>query len=327
MLILEKTTAAFIKDLEAQGGKPLYELTPKDARKVLEKVQSGLVEKPKCKIEEKKIPGPKGDFSIHIVRPEHSVGKLPVVMYFHGGGWILGSFHTHERLICELATGSESAFVFVDYTPSPEAKFPIPIEQAYAATKYIAEHGNKFDLDTSRLAVAGDSVGGNMAIVITLLAKERKGPKIDYQVLFYPVTSAEMNTTSYKQFANGPWLTKPAMAWFWDAYEPNVAARKNHLCSPLNATLDQLKGLPPALLITDENDVLRDEGEAYASKLMQAGVEVTALRFIGTHHDFVMLNALSHTPAARNAIGLANAHIRKIFAKGSKKGLKSTKAA
>jgi acetyl esterase len=170
------------------------------------------------------------------------------------------------------------------------------------------------DLDASHLVVAGDSVGGNMATAVALLAKERKGPKIAFQALFYPVTDASMNTPSYKEFANGPWLTKAAMEWFWNAYAPNAADRKKPTVSPLQASLDQLRDLPPALIITDENDVLRDEGEANAKKLQQAGVEVTHQRFAGTCHDFLLLNPLANTPATRSAISLINTTLHKVLA-------------
>jgi acetyl esterase len=233
-------------------------------------------------------------------------GTLPVVIYFHGGGWVLGSQNTHDRLVRDLVNGTKAAFVFVNYTLSPEAQFPVPIEQAYAATKYIAEHGKQFGLDSSRLAVAGDSVGGNMVAVVTQFAKERQGPVICYQVLFYPVTDASLSQKSYEEFANGPWLTKAAMEWFWDAYAPNKGDRKKTTASPLSATLEQLKGLPPALVIVDENDVLRDEGEEYARKLIQAGVDVTAVRVLATHHDFALLNALADTPATKATVQLAS---------------------
>jgi acetyl esterase len=226
-------------------------------------------------------------------------------MYFHGGGWVLGSTHTHDRLLRELVNGTHAAFVFVSYTPSPEAQFPVPVEQVYAATAYIAQHGKDLDLDTSHLAVAGDSVGGNLAAVVTQLAKERHGPAIRYQVLFYPVTDSSLSQESYEEFANGPWLTRAAMEWFWDAYAPNKQDRRKTTAAPLSATPEQLEGLPPALVIVDENDVLRDEGEAYARKLIEAGVDVTAVRFLATHHDFVMLNALADTPPAKAAIRLA----------------------
>jgi len=305
--ILESKTQSFIDALAAQGGKPIYELSYADARKVLEDAQSGPVKKLPADVEDRMLPtGSTGDVSVRIYRPQGSKGLLPAVMYFHGGGWVLGSKNTHDRLLRDLVNATQAAFVFVNYTPSPEAQFPVPIEQDYAATRYIAEHGRELDLDPSRLAVAGDSVGGNMVAVVTQLAKERKGPQIRYQVLFYPVTDASMNTASYRQFAEGPWLTKAAMEWFWDAYAPKQADRQKTAASPLSATLEQLKGLPPALIIVDENDVLRDEGEAYARKLIQAGVDVTVVRFLATFHDFAMLNGLAETPATRAAIKLAS---------------------
>ena len=306
----------FIEALDAKGGPPIYTLSPADARKVLENLQSQPVRKLDAKIEDLTIPGgPTKEVSIRVVRPaNYAGGALPVVMYFHGGGWILGSKNTHDRLIREIANGANVALVFVNYTPSPEAKYPVPIEQAYAATKYVAENGRKMNLDSSRLAVVGDSVGGNMATVVAMLAKQRGGPRITYQVLFYPVADANFETASYREFADGPWLTKAAMKWFWDAYAPDIASRKNPTVSPLQASLDELHGLPPALVITDENDVLRDEGEAYADKMMQAGVSVTAVRFLGAIHDFVMLNPISNTTEARGAIRLANATLREVLA-------------
>jgi acetyl esterase len=273
---------------------------------VLEEAQAGATALP-ADVEDKVLPiGPTGEVSVRIYRPKGAKGPLPVVMYFHGGGWVLGSKHTHDRLLRDLVNGTHAAFVFVSYTPSPEAQFPVPIEQAYAATKYIAEHGKNFDLDTSRLAMAGDSVGGNMVAVVTQLAKERKGPTIRYQVLFYPVTDSSLSQESYEEFANGPWLTRAAMEWFWDAYAPNKKDRRKTTAAPLSAARKQLEGLPPALVIVDENDVLRDEGEAYARRLMEAGVDVAAVRFLATHHDFVMLNALADTPPAKAAIRLAS---------------------
>jgi len=305
--VLEPKTQAFVDALSAQGGKPIYELSYGEARKALEDAQAGKVMTLPADVEDRVLPvGPTGEVSVRIYRPKGAKGPLPVVMYFHGGGWVLGGKHTHDRLLRDLVNGTHAAFVFVNYTPSPEAQFPVPIEQGYAATRYIAEHGKDFDLDTSRLAVAGDSVGGNMVAVVTQLAKERKGPVIRYQVLFYPVTDSSLSQESYEEFANGPWLTRAAMEWFWDAYAPNREDRRKTTAAPLSATPKQLEGLPPALVIVDENDVLRDEGEAYARKLMEAGVDVTAVRFLATHHDFVMLNALADTPASKAAIQLAS---------------------
>ena len=223
---------------------------------------------------------------------------------------MLGSKNTHDRLLRELAARTQAAFVFLNYTPSPEAQFPVPVEQAYAATKYIAHHGHRLGLDGSRLAVAGDSAGGNIAAAVTLLAKERERPIIWFQVLFYPVTDGNFDTGSYAEFANGPWLTREAMEWFWNAYAPNKADRKEILASPLRASTLQLRRLPPALIITAENDVLRDEGEEYAKKLMQAGVDVMAVRCLGAIHDFVMLDGLADSPGAKGAIQLAVHQLR-----------------
>jgi acetyl esterase len=306
-MVLELKTQAFVDALKAQGGKPLYQLSYKDARKLLEDAQAIPVRKLAADIEEKMLPvGPTGEVSVRIYRPKGAKGMLPVVMYFHGGGWVLGSENTHDRLLRDLVNGTHAAFVFVNYTPSPEAQFPVPIEQAYAATKYIAEHGRELNLDGTRLALAGDSVGGNMTAAVTLLAKERKGPEIGYQVLMYPVTDASMSTESYRDFADGPWLTKAAMEWFWDAYAPNKDDRTKITASPLKASTDQLRSLPPALIVVDQYDVLRDEGESYAQKLIQAGVEVTAARMLATHHDYAMLNALAATPATRATVALAS---------------------
>lgn len=314
--VLEPVTQAFIDSLAAHAGPPIYTLSPTDARAVLAGAQAQPVAKLPARIEDTILPvGPTGKVAVRIVRPQNAQGVLPVVMYFHGGGWVLGDRNTHDRLIREIANGAQAAVVFVDYHRSPEAQYPVPVEEAYAATRYIAEHAQQFQVDPSRLAVAGDSVGGNMAAAVTLLAKQRGGPTIDLQVLFYPVTDANFDNGSYHEFANGPWLTRAAMQWFWNAYAPNLKDREQITASPLRATTEQLSGLPQALVITDENDVLRDEGEAYARKLTQAGVKVTAVRYAGTIHDFVMLNALADTPAARAAIAQANAALRAAFAK------------
>jgi acetyl esterase len=314
--VLEPSTQAFIDALIAHGGPPIYTLSPAEARKVLSSAQAQPVTKLPASIEERVLPvGPTGTVSVRIVKPLHANKTLPAIVYFHGGGWILGDAETHDRLVREIANGAQAAVIFVNYDPSPEAKYPVPTEQAYAVTDYVAHHPKEFGIDASRIAVAGDSVGGNMAAAVTLMAKEHGGPKLRYQVLFYPVTDANFDTGSYNTFANGPWLTKPAMKWFWDAYAPNATDREQITASPLRATLDQLKGLPPALVITDENDVLRDEGEAYARKLSQAGVRVTAVRYEGTIHDFVMLNALTDTPATRAAILQATTALKQALSK------------
>jgi acetyl esterase len=309
---LELHTQQFVDSLA--GAPPIYTLSPADARSVLTRVQSIPVGKPSAQIEDLTFPvGPTGSVPIRIFRPAGSVGVLPVVMYFHGGGWVLGDRDTHDRLVREIAVGAQAAVVFVDYARSPEARYPVAIEQAYAATRYVADNAASLKIDPLRLAVAGDSVGGNMTAAVTLMAKLRRGPTIAFQVLFYPVTDARFDTPSYNRFADGPWLTKPAMEWFWDAYLPFPAARKEPAATPLNAPPDQLAGLPEALVIVDENDVLRDEGEAYARKLSDAGVRVTSIRYNGTIHDFVMLNALADTPAVRGAIAQAVGALRRAL--------------
>jgi acetyl esterase len=239
---------------------------------------------------------------VRIVRPASAGERLPVVMYFHGGGWALGDAATHDRLVREIAAGAQVAVVFVETSRAPEARFPVPLEEAYAATKYVAERGIDFALDGSRLAIAGDGTGGTVAAGVTLLAKARREPSIAFQLLFYPVTDSGLGSASYKAFRDGPWLTRDAMARAWNAYLPNNTARLAALASPLRASCDELRGLPAALIVTAENDVVRDEGEAYATKLADACVRVTATRYIGAMHDFVMLNALADTAAARSAI-------------------------
>jgi len=312
---VEQKTREFLESLQKNEGPPLYTLTPNDARAVLSGLQSGLVQKLPAEIGSHTIQGgPSGERSIKIVRPHGSgTETLPAVIYTHGGGWVLGGFDTHERLLREIANGAHAAVVFVNYTRSPEAKYPTPLEEAYLATKWIAENGQTLNLDSSRIAVAGDSVGGNMAAAVTLLAKERGGPSIVFQLLFYPVTDASFDTGSYASYQEGYFLTRESMKWFWNSYLSGDTNRKEPTVSPLQASLDQLSGLPPALIIVGENDVLRDEGEAYAHKLMQAGVTVTATRYLGTIHDFVMLNPITDTPAPRGAIEQASSALKKAL--------------
>jgi acetyl esterase len=231
-------------------------------------------------------------------------------MYFHGGGWVLGGVHTHDRLIREITVGAHAAVVFVEMSLAPEAQYPVAIEEAYGATSYIANYGSSFNLDGSRLAVAGEGSGGNVAAAVTMMAKERRGPNITFQVLVCPVTDANFANASYTSFCDGPWLTRRAMKWFWNAYLPDAARRAQVTACPLKATIDQLRGLPDALVITAEYDVLREEGEDYARKLAAAGARVTATRYIGTIHDFVMLNALADSPPTRGAIEQIIARLR-----------------
>jgi acetyl esterase/lipase len=234
-------------------------------------------------------------------------------MFFHGGGWVLGDFLTHQRLVRDLVIHSGMAAVFVDYTPSPEAKYPVAITEAYVATKWVAENGAEINVNGQKLAVAGNSVGGNMAAVVALMAKEKKGPEIRLQVLLWPVTDANFDTDSYWQYADQRFLTRNMMLWFWDHYTTDPTHRQDIFASPLRATLDQLKGLPPALVQTAENDVLRDEGEAYARKMNEAGVPVTLVRVQGMIHDYGLLNPLAEIPAVQSALRYTAAEIKQAF--------------
>jgi acetyl esterase len=304
---LDPVTRKFIESLTAQRGKSMYTLSIAEARKYLDSAQAQPVEKFPVEIAQHTLQcGPTGKTSVRIVRPTAGNQKLPVIMYFHGGGFTLGNFDTHERLVREICHGTQAAVVFVEYTPSPEVQYPVGLEQAFAATKYICEHGGDFHLDGNNVAVAGDCAGGNICACVCLLAKERGGPRIGCQVLFYPITDANLDTNSYREFADGPGLTKQAMELFLTSYVPDQNTRKQPTVSPLQASTDQLRGLPQTLVITAENDCCRDEGEAYARKLSQAGVSCACTRCLGTIHDFVMLNALAGTPACRTAINLAN---------------------
>ena len=309
---VEHNVQGFLNAVEAGGGKPLEQLSPTEARAVLSTVQAGpKLDLPKVDISTKTIKADGRTIKLHVLRPAGVKGTLPVFMFFHGGGWVLGDFPTHERLVRDLVVGSGAAAVFVDYTPSPEARYPVAINEAYAATKWVSEHGAEINVDGKRLAVAGNSVGGNMAAVVALMAKNKGTPAIRSQVLFWPVTNANFENASYDEFGAGHFLTTGMMKWFWDNYTTDAAQRQEIYASPLLATPAQLKGLPPALVQTAEKDVLRDEGEAYAHKLDAAGVDVTSTRYNGMIHDFGLLNVLSQVPATRSAMAQAAEELKK----------------
>lgn len=288
----------------------LYELKPTEARKILDDLQAAPIDKLPVDEEWITVAAPVGDVRVRIVKPRGATGSLPVVLYMHGGGWVLGNAATHDRLVRELAVGAGTAVAFVEYTPSPEARYPVAIEQGYAAAQWIMRQGVSKGLDASRLAVAGDSVGGNMTAALALMAKERGDVTFVQQSMYYPVTDADMDSKSYEQFDSGYYLSRKAMEWFWDAYTVDPRQRAEITASPNHASTEQLTGLPPALLIVDEADVLRDEGEAYAAKLRAAGVPVTTVRYDGTVHDFMMLNSLSSSKATRAAVDQAISVLR-----------------
>ncbi len=301
---LEPAAQAFV---DATSEPPfLYQLSPEEGRKAVDGVQDSPIFKPE--IDEEWITvegGPTGSVRVRIVKPQGVEGPLPVVIYTHGAGWVFGDAHTHDRLVRDLAVGVGAAVVFPEYDRSPEVHYPVANEQSYRVAQWVSAEGGEKGLDTSRIAIAGDSVGGNMAIALTLMAKERGDVSFRQQVLFYPVTDANFDTGSYAEFAEGYFLTREGMRWFWDQYTTSASDRAEITASPLRASVEQLAGLPPALVITGEADVLRDEGEAYAAKLRAAGVPVTAVRYGGIVHDFVMVNALHDTEAAKAAVAQA----------------------
>ncbi|MBO9636434.1 MAG: alpha/beta hydrolase, partial [Chitinophagaceae bacterium] len=251
---------------------------------------------------------------IFVVKPENVKQDAPVFIFIHGGGWVLGDYHTHRRLVRDLVVYSGAVAVFPEYTPSPEARYPLALQEIYAATKWVSENGKEIGVNGSNLAVVGNSVGGNMTAAIALMAKEKKGPSIKLQVMLWPVTDAGLDTDSYHDFARERFLTRDMMIWFWDNYLPDLDKRNEIYASPLRATREQLKGLPPALIQTAENDVLRDEGEAYARKLEEAGVPVTLTRYGGLIHDYGLLNPLADLPAVQTALLQAAALIRQTLA-------------
>jgi acetyl esterase len=302
----------------APAGPQLHEMPVADARALASGMSAAFpdaFEAPPADTETRIIPaGPNGALTIHIVRPKNRVpGPMPVVMYFHGGGWVLCDLSTHRRLVNEIAVGTCAAVVFPEYSLSPEVRFPVANEEAYFATRYVAENARALDLDPARIAAAGDSAGGNMATVVCMLAKERGGPAISGAALFFPVTDADFDTASYREFADGHFLTRDSMKWFWDNYLPEKGARRDPYAAVLHATEEQLRSLPPTFIATCECDVLRDEGEAFARKLIAAGVQAAGVRYIGAIHSFMTLGPLANNAATRAAIAAANAHLRQTL--------------
>ena len=307
----------FLKVLNSGDGKPIEQLSPRNARLVLAAAQNSVTVKYSGIEEmERDITKDGQTIRLHITKPLGAKSNSPVFIFIHGGGWVLGDYPTHRRLVRDLVVSSGAVAVFPDYTPSPEARYPTAINQIYAATQWVSEHGSDIGVDGKNLAIVGNSVGGNMAASVALMAKDKGGPKIKLQVLLWPVTNANFETGSYKELGEGRFLTRNMMIWFWDNYLPDKKAREEIYASPLNATLEQLKDLPPALIQTAENDVLRDEGEAYARKLNEAGVKVTLTRYGGLIHDYGLLNPLAEVPAVKTALQQAAAVIKETLKDG-----------
>lgn len=310
---LTQEVKAFLKGLNT-GGPGLETLPPEDARKVLEGAQASVeVDLSGIEVTEKDIQTEGYSIKLFLVRPEGIKETLPVFMFIHGGGWVLGDFPTHKRMVRELVVLSGCASVFVEYTRTPDAKYPQAINEVFAATKWVAENGKDLNVDGKNMAIVGNSVGGNMATVTTIKAKENNGPEIKLQILMWPVTDTNFETGSYKKFGTDRFLTTPLMKWMFDLYTTDPAQRKERYISPLQATVDQLKGLPPTLIQVAENDILRDEGEAYGRKLDEAGVKVTCVRYNGVIHDFGLLNGLATIPQTHSLFIQAAAELRKYL--------------
>lgn len=307
---IDPKVRAFLDQINKDSS-PFWELPQPKPQDIITALQNKTpVDMSGVTVSEKTITEDGYNVKLYIMKPEHEAAKPGVILFIHGGVWIVGNFQNHKRLLRDMVTGTGQVGVFVEYTPLPEARFPTQLEQSYAALKWVAANGKEIGADGTRVAVAGNSVGGNMTAALTLMAKDRKGPKISYQVLMIPATDASVDTQSYHTFDTGRFLSRDFMKYGWDLYVPNEKERNNPYVSPLRASDEELKDLPPALIITAENDPLRDEGEAYAHRLMDAGDEVAAARYQGTIHDFVFLNALREVPSTKAAIAQINEGIR-----------------
>jgi acetyl esterase len=304
----------FLKALNT-GGPGLETLPVPDARQVLVGAQaSANVDLSGVETTQRTIEQDGYTVPLHIVRPTGTADTaLPVFIFIHGGGWVLGDFPTHQRMVRDLVVESGYVAVFVDYTPSPDAQYPQAINEIYAATKWVAENGTEINVDGKSLAIVGNSVGGNMTTVTCLQAKEKGGPHIKLQILMWPVTSAAFSTESFELYGQDRFLTAPLMKWMWSTYTTDLTQRQEIYASPLNATSEQLASLPPALIQVAENDILRDEGEAYGRKLSAAGVPATTIRYNGMIHDFGLLNALAEVPAVKSLFVHAAAELKKYL--------------
>jgi acetyl esterase len=306
---IDRRTRAFLREINKDSS-PFWELPGDEPRTVVTALQDKTpVDLSGIAIDERMITVDDRTITLYVVRPEGATGTLPVFMFFHGAVWIAGNFENHKRLVRDLVVGSQTVAVFPEYTPVPEAQFPVQIEQAHAASLWVSEHGDDIGVDGSRLAVTGNSVGGNMAAAVTLMAHDRGAPNIVYQQLLWPALSAALDTESYRAYGEGRFLPRAFMQYGWDHYAPDPETRRHRYAAPLEATTEQLRGLPPTLIQTAENDVLRDEGEAYARRLDDAGVDVTNVRYNGAIHDFALLNALREVPSTAAALRQAAADL------------------
>lgn len=313
---ISSKTREFLKVLNSPAPPELEKMSPEEARKVLEGAQTSVeVDLSGIEESEKTINADGYEILLNIVRPEGVSEKLPVFMFIHGGGWVLGDYPTHQRMVRDLVVNSGFAAVFVNYTRTPDAVYPQQINEIYAATKWVAENGDEINVDGKNMAIVGNSVGGNMTAVTALMAKEKGGPKIKLQILMWLVADADFARESWQEFGTDRFLTAPLMKWMWDMYIADPEQRKEIHASPWQATIEQLKGLPPALIQVAESDILCDEGEAYGRKLDEAGVPVTTVRYNGMIHDFGLLNGLAELPQVRSLFEHAGAELKKYLGK------------
>lgn len=312
---IERRTRDFLRMLNAAGGKPMEEMEPEEARAVLTGAQNSVeVDLSGVTTDELTISQGQLQVRLFVVRPEKAVADIPAFMFFHGGGWVLGDFPTHRRFIRDIVIHSGAAAVYVDYSRSPEARYPQALNECVAATQWIAALGHSVGIDGRRIALVGNSAGGNLVAATALRLLHEGGPAVRLQLLFWPVTDGGIDTESYEQFAEGRFLTRNMMRWFWNNYSTDPAAREEMYASPLKAPAARLRGLPPTYVQTAENDVLRDEGEAYARRLDEAGVDVTLVRVQGMIHDYGLLNPLATVPAVQAALRAAAAELRNALA-------------
>jgi acetyl esterase len=309
---LSPAVKTFLKPLNS-GGKPLESLPIPEARNVLVNAQAaGPVDLSGITESEKTINADGYKITLNIVRPKGSAGKLPVFLFIHGGGWVLGDYPTHKRMVRDLSVLTGYAGIFVNYSRAPEAKYPVAVNEVYAAAKWVKQHGGEIGVDGGRMGIVGNSAGGNLATASALMARQKGETLYKVQVLFWPVTNAEFANESWQKFGSQRFLTEPLMKWMWDQYIP-VEKRKEIYASPLQATTEQLRGLPPTLIQTAENDILRDEGEAYGTKLSDAGVTVTTVRYNDVIHDFGLLNGLADIPQTKSLFLHAAAELKKYL--------------
>ncbi|BDG04205.1 alpha/beta hydrolase [Anaeromyxobacter oryzae] len=303
---IDPQVRSFLVDLNKDSS-PFWKLPQPKPQEILTALQQKTpVDMSGVSITERTIAQDGRTVKLYVMTPQPVTGTPGVLLFIHGGVWIVGNFENHQRLLRDLVVGSGQVGVFVEYSPLPAARYPTQLEESYAALKWVAAHAGELGADGSRIAIAGNSVGGDMTAALTLMAKDRKGPKIAYQVLMIPATDASVDTASYEEYGTGRFLSRAFMKYGWDLYAPDDKTRSAPYVSPLRASRKELESLPPALVITAENDPLRDEGEAYARKLKDAGVAVTATRYNGMIHDFVLLNAIHDVPAVQSALEQAS---------------------